>query len=416
MTLPGRCRAGSERGTAAAPHRFPVGGLTSVLCVLLGILLPFMRLVYVFGWRVNFAWADLLLPLLLVVFWGHWHQSRQLGYWLLGLAVLHLLSWLANLQITEMRLLTQEVAKIATCYGFALVGYGIGRTKLSEAALAKGLLIGAAPIAAVGIYAYFTGTPPWFVPDGRVQGTFIDPNAFAIYMATIVPISTSLPNTILVLPLLVGATLVSLSRTGLAAAAGAVLFIGVVQRRLSFLVVVALCGGALALLWPYVSETRLTEYGQTMGEREDLWRLAYETALDHPLLGVGKSNFMAAAESASIPHNTYLTIAAENGFIGIALFFVPLGLWVVRGLLYRRSQPWAIAMLVMLVAGLSIGLDNWRLFWLSIGIVYGCLPARAGGQSINRASREYTGREVPPEQRQARRVHPSGEQGDGSCW
>jgi O-antigen ligase len=71
--------------------------------------------------------------------------------------------------------------------------------------------------------------------------------------------------------------------------------------------------------------------------RSDLWKLALQISADHPVLGVGASNFVVTSPSYAtsdvsvrevnkaftqpvVVHNTYLQILAELGTVGLFLF------------------------------------------------------------------------------------------------
>jgi hypothetical protein len=60
--------------------------------------------------------------------------------------------------------------------------------------------------------------------------------------------------------------------------------------------------------------------------------------------------------------------------------------WLGAGLRERAARPWAIALLIGLVGGLAISLDNFRLFWL----VVGALTAKLSQMRAERVRRGQT--------------------------
>ncbi|MBI5950205.1 MAG: O-antigen ligase family protein [Chloroflexi bacterium] len=68
--------------------------------------------------------------------------------------------------------------------------------------------------------------------------------------------------------------------------------------------------------------------------RMDAWGEAFNIFLSNPLLGVGTGNYITyAASGMSIAHNAALTILAENGLIGLAVFaawLIPVVVMVAR--------------------------------------------------------------------------------------
>jgi len=105
------------------------------------------------------------------------------------------------------------------------------------------------------------------------------------------------------------------------------------------------------------------------------------------VLGVGKGNWEAASGSHTLPHNTFLSVMADGGVIGLAAFIIPIGIWVVRGLRRASARPWAIAVVAGLVGGLAVSLDNFRPFWLAIGALVAQLSLAASYRATAVAAR-----------------------------
>jgi O-antigen ligase len=119
------------------------------------------------------------------------------------------------------------------------------------------------------------------------------------------------------------------------------------MRRAALIVVLLLV--ALALVFTQgplkqVMTYRLAESAvdYSMNERVDLYRLAWESFLSHPLLGLGLNNFSVASHVLrgldTVPHQLELGLLAEVGLpgtlLGLALLVVPL---VQAWRLWRRA-------------------------------------------------------------------------------
>ncbi|MCJ7795473.1 MAG: hypothetical protein MUQ56_01665, partial [Thermoleophilia bacterium] len=78
---------------------------------------------------------------------------------------------------------------------------------------------------------------------------------------------------------------------------------------------------------------------------------------------------------------------ADGGLIGLAVLLIPVGVWVGRGLRRPAARAWAIAVFAGLVGGLAVSLDNFRLFWLAVGVLAAVLSATASYQGTAAAAR-----------------------------
>ncbi|MFB3880274.1 MAG: O-antigen ligase family protein [Armatimonadota bacterium] len=356
---------------------------------LFGFLLPVMRLLDFAGGRVNASAADLLILPVLFVLRGRLLHTGSLGYWLLALWTANLVSWALSISLLAPNVFQRQCITLATCYLYALAGYVIGRGSRSRDALVRGLLWSAIPMAGYGIIAFFVQRPDWFFDsDGtRVAGTFGDANAFPIYLAVVLPLVASAGIGWLTIPVFIGAGVVSFSRSGLAAL-GASLGLGMAYLGLKrYLLVVIGC--VAIFLAVYSAATRMTTVGRRLAnyqgsleERQSLWNRAFEVASRHPVFGIGKGNWEEASRSRILPHNTFLSVMADGGLVGFGIFMIPIGVWVVRGLRRPAARPWAIAVCAGMVGGLAVSLDNFRPFWLVIGVLAAQLSLGAGYRAV----------------------------------
>ena len=192
--------------------------------------------------------------------------------------------------------------------------------------------------------------------EGRLQGGAGDPNVLA---AGIVP------AIVLAIALAVGvrttAARIALGLTAFVLAAGlaatesrggliamvitlAAAIVVAKGRRAAIVAVTALLIGT-AGLWFVNSPSgleRMTTFDGGGNGRSDLWAVGADMARDHPLFGVGLSNFQdrardyvtrprelqfveLIAENPHVAHNTYLQLVAETGIVGLLLFLAVVG-------------------------------------------------------------------------------------------
>lgn len=146
--------------------------------------------------------------------------------------------------------------------------------------------------------------------------------------------------------------------------------------------------------------------------RLDVWTASARVVIDHPILGVGPDNLVAAypglRTEASIKtgvlqnsaHDVWLYMATSAGVLGVAAFglLVLLLLVAARGLI-RKAHPAALA-LVPLLAYLGQALVNVneiatdQFFWLAAGVLAGGVSvpvAPSGRRRLARASARTAG-------------------------
>jgi O-antigen ligase len=178
-----------------------------------------------------------------------------------------------------------------------------------------------------------------------------------------------------------------------------ILCIEEVRRPLILIGLIALVGlGATVVANPTLHQRFI---GHTQEDVDDFWGgrygiilvNAFEVWRDHPLTGVGLKNFRQTCETANFdhegpvstwcfthPHNPYMELLAETGFLGLVLFLLMIGLVVRelrRGWTRERSDfPLAVgasASLILFLWPFLISKSifaNWNamLFWLMIGL------------------------------------------------
>lgn len=108
-----------------------------------------------------------------------------------------------------------------------------------------------------------------------------------------------------------------------------------------------------------------------------MWRASLEALRSSPILGIGYGQVppLLALElgKEAVAHNVYVTIAAETGLLGLAIFAGLLGWLFVDSWRLSASVP-AVVFLAAIVGGTALqgvgtDVDNFRTLWIAIGLV-----------------------------------------------
>lgn len=125
------------------------------------------------------------------------------------------------------------------------------------------------------------------------------------------------------------------------------------------------------------------------GDRIFLWQSAIKMIQDHPVVGIGTNRFNEVYNKSYIlpqarerdirsPHNIFLHILVENGFIGGIPYISLLGyvfVYLIKSIKYGNGQ--AIAVLLGVIAILMQGMVDWpflqrelsQIVWFFIGLI-----------------------------------------------
>jgi putative inorganic carbon (HCO3(-)) transporter len=259
------------------------------------------------------------------------------------------------------------------------------RERVAAQAVLLAILGATALEGAYGVFQFVTGQGPDFYaisPFMRAYGHFGQPNPFAGYLGTALPLAfalSTLPEPMLArgarlaAAMLALGVLASLSRgawVGLATATAVMLAVasprsrrGLVALTVALLLLAVL--GTLGLLPAAITErlgivaeyfgpfdvrtVEATPQNWSVVERMAHWQAAWEMFRDHPWLGIGPGNYSAAYGDYFLPgwldplghaHNYYLNLAAETGALGLAAYLLTLTLAfraAIRGL--RAPAP-----------------------------------------------------------------------------
>ncbi len=221
------------------------------------------------------------------------------------------------------------------------------RRILRPEALARTYVLAATAAATVGLVAMSAADDP------RAAGPISDPNDFAFYLLPALPMAMALrrpgplPGRWDLAAAVVTVGMVATVSRGAMLGLGVMLVVGLLSRqvRLRDLVGlggVLLAGASLLAVWQReIVLDALTQKtaiaGQNVSERFYLWDAAARMVLDRPVLGHGPGSFATehawfatrlpvdARNDLDVAHNTYLEVAAESGFVGLAVFVALLG-------------------------------------------------------------------------------------------
>jgi O-antigen ligase len=311
--------------------------------------------------------------------WGRWTLPRPAAWlWLF-------IAWAALTAVRGTYLHDSLTARsdLVTFAMVATLAADAARYGRRRAAVLACLLAGFFVAAALGVQDGLTNVPGW-----RIFGAFNNPNLFAAYLITLLPLplaaclawSPRMPRPAVaparlwaaapaLTVLCVAAGTTALFMTGskgalaaLVAAMVAVLALGFWRRVhvgalavMAVLVVSALVGGKTLL---GRVETATTTEAHSSQFRVLTWKGAARMAAAHPLAGTGVGTFGSAFSEYAVAgwtgaaHDAYLQTAAETGVPGLILFLIPLGasaLWLFRAM--RRGSSWTALLAAGALAG-----------------------------------------------------------------
>jgi O-antigen ligase len=288
----------------------------------------------------------------------------------------------------------------------------IAKRPRAHAGLVLNAYLCAAMLAAVaGIVGYFDllpGARELMTRYGRATGLFKDPNVFGpflvpamLYVLSRLVAGSSRPRPLLflALPLLALAMLLSFSRGAwLCAGVGLALYVALeffaatsnrARGKLVGLVGLAALGGGA-----FVGVTlQVDGVGELFAERAALTQnydegpegrfggqeKAVDLVLQHAL-GIGAQQFAPYFHHEE-PHNTYLALFLNAGWLGGAMFLAIVATTVWRGLKHAlRQPPWRPMFLPAYAAFVGhaveaavIDIDHWRHLYLLLAVVWGLM-------------------------------------------
>jgi putative inorganic carbon (HCO3(-)) transporter len=350
--------------------------------------------------------ANLLIPLYAVVVgaavalgWSLWRgdeRRRELGMlsWPLALFV----AWVSLSVLWTNDPREGAVALFFFVLPFTLLALALARLPWSDVSLAwlfRLLLAMALVFAGVGVWQWLTRDIFWnpkviasnvYAPFYRVNSVFWDPSIYGRFLVVAILVALTLllfgrwrrwdwPLAIAIASCWAG-LLFSFSQSSFAALVAGVVLAAVLAWRWRAVAAVALVAAVMipvGFAAPQFENVRdsLTasstrELNRATRGRTKLVSNGLRIAADHPLAGVGVGGFegayrerveVSARVDEPASHTTPVTVAAETGVVGLALFAWLVGTALVVALRRTRAAPPSVR-----VAGLAVGLGLFAVF------------------------------------------------------
>jgi O-antigen ligase len=288
-----------------------------------------------------------------------------------------------NLAMARIQTMAQLAAMVYLMWEF---GHGDRRRRGFMAAWVAGSFV----VGGAALLRYATD-----VEAVRYSASGTNPNGLAFILCLAVPMAwyLSLRTWSLVarivyrafLPFAIVATLLTASRSALVVMAVSLLIVPLTAKwathatRLisSFAVLVALVIGTSFL--PSAPLERLSTFfsGIDSGAngRFEIWRLGLNMFADHPIFGVGTGAARAIIQKSYFReagmHNTYLSVAAELGLVGLVIFLLLL-LMAIRGAVRRGGLDGRFGLvlgLTLLVGIAPLHLDYAKATWAVLAVL-----------------------------------------------
>ena len=295
---------------------------------------------------------------------------------------------------------------------FVLAGFVAAKPVAHTRLIFQGLTFASVIAAAAGLIGYFDLMPgaDIFTKFGRASGTFKDPNVFGPFLvpAFLYAIQTALERPLKrsFLPLMLAGFLalgvfLSFSRGAWMNLIAALSIYAVMafatagtharRQKIAILalsgtaLVASVVGGALQIekVATLVAERASVAQSYDVGPdgRFGGQEKAFGLILEHPA-GIGAGEF-AVIHHHEEPHNVYLSMPLNAGWIGAGLYVMMVGLTLVFGFIkcFKRSpaQPFLLIATAAFAAnafeGVIIDTDHWRHFYLLMALVWGIASA-----------------------------------------
>jgi len=391
----------------AAPRASDVAATLERLAYLLmwGFVctVPWAETVPKFGERVVTSWLGILAAALVCLRLLVGGKARRLAmphWWMLALVGWSMLSlyWTLDWKST--------VERVETYVKLLLAVWLIWEVSVDESrvlGLLRAWVLGMGLSAGITLYNFALGRTAADVlaaqglhrwPEARFTLAGINENELSLMLGLSVPMSLYLiartrgPIMLLYwihLALCLTAIVLTGSRGGLIAAGCSLLMLLFVAPRLRRWQVGTAVGTGIAVaiigiyLVPGATWTRLFELGTelsgTMTHRAEIWAAGIAIVRDHPLLGVGLGAFPAAVYEklgrGYVAHNTFLSIAAELGVVGLAIFLVLLGslLSAVVRMRHLERGLWMCVLLTWAVGVTALSWDYRKPTWIVFALI-----------------------------------------------
>jgi O-antigen ligase len=139
------------------------------------------------------------------------------------------------------------------------------------------------------------------------------------------------------------------------------------KRILASTILLIILAGMLVVFQSFIPQAtweRLTTAKSSiaqgdLGGRVPLWKESLKAFSDHPLLGVGSGAFRVVNPYKAVAHNTYLSVLAELGVVGLVLFISIVAVVGYSALQHSRGEAffWLSTLLILLI---GITVQTWE--------------------------------------------------------
>jgi len=290
----------------------------------------------------------------------------------------------------------QRIVTYAQLFGMTWLLWDLYTTPATLRAGLQAYILGAFVSIGSTLFNYLTGQEAYAYSGGRYTGSNLNAVDLALILALGIPVAWHLAApaddgtksyglrliNYAYIPGALFAIMLTASRMALLAIIPAFLFIlGTVARlKLSSRVLIfGALTGALFALQPYIPQSSITRLSSTgisitlgdIGGRADIWRTGIAVFSEHPLWGVGSGAFRTVVQFNSVAHNTYLSVLAELGIAGFALFLIILAIAVYHAIRQARwdSGFWLTVLMVWAVGVFALTWEQRKPTWLFLTLV-----------------------------------------------
>lgn len=220
---------------------------------------------------------------------------------------------------------------------YQLVGY-IGRTERGMRRVLVAIAIGGIGPILVGAYQFMTGAG-FTIKQGafvRLEGTFVHPNPFSLYLALVLPALIAAWLVVkewrrwlgVIIAGLTVCLVLTFTRTGWIGLVAAVLIMAWLRYRKIFFVIPIVLAAVLFLI-PGVAD-RFSDLSSTdspsgtttnsLDWRFQYWSEAVQNVGESPVWGQGLGYIRETTEEGKEAHNDFVRVLVETGLAGLALF------------------------------------------------------------------------------------------------
>jgi O-antigen ligase len=283
---------------------------------------------------------------------------------------LYLLIWFSSMSFYNSLDLVNSLGyllKLLTAAAFYLLIYNAIKTRQDALRLFRAVMLGSVVPIVIGFVQYATGNGCFVIGEGRnrMTGTLGLPNAFGIFVALSICATVTLlliekrrsARGLIVLVLLgqIVATILSLNRGTWIALTLAVLIATAFHFKRVKVRWFVVCGvlisiafsGLIISRFKHLEATESWQRTNTLQGRIEMWQAVSELIPSHPWIGYGvgtaKQVMIKFKKMDNVPHNDYVRLVLETGFLGCLIYIY----FLLRELLFNlrttaKIENWGV--------------------------------------------------------------------------